>query len=133
MWVATLDRDMSAVEVTPAAPPSPQVFFKAGLLGVLEELRDQRLAKVLTLLQARGRGRLMRLEYQRLLGGRWVWAGAGRGRTRVAPRTTRLCEPWHTILWVRLPLWLVRGVSEGSRFSFVPFNAQLPFPHLKSW
>uniref|UniRef100_A0A8C7BCD5 Myosin-7B n=1 Tax=Neovison vison TaxID=452646 RepID=A0A8C7BCD5_NEOVI len=43
-----------------------KVFFKAGLLGVLEELRDQRLAKVLTLLQARSRGRLMRLEYQRL-------------------------------------------------------------------
>uniref|UniRef100_A0A8C9UU97 Myosin-7B n=1 Tax=Spermophilus dauricus TaxID=99837 RepID=A0A8C9UU97_SPEDA len=47
-----------------------KVFFKAGLLGVLEELRDQRLAKVLTLLQARSRGRLMRLEYQRMLGGR---------------------------------------------------------------
>uniref|UniRef100_A0A2K6TYP3 Myosin-7B n=1 Tax=Saimiri boliviensis boliviensis TaxID=39432 RepID=A0A2K6TYP3_SAIBB len=47
-----------------------KVFFKAGLLGVLEELRDQRLAKVLTLLQARSRGRLMRLEYQHLLGGR---------------------------------------------------------------
>lgn len=50
----------------------PKVFFKAGLLGILEELRDQRLAKVLTLLQARSRGRLMRLEYQRMLGGRWV-------------------------------------------------------------
>uniref|UniRef100_A0A8C2SAW9 Myosin-7B n=1 Tax=Capra hircus TaxID=9925 RepID=A0A8C2SAW9_CAPHI len=50
-----------------------KVFFKAGLLGVLEELRDQRLAKVLTLLQARSRGRLMRLEYQRLLGGRWIF------------------------------------------------------------
>nr|XP_020137452.1 myosin-7B isoform X6 [Microcebus murinus] len=47
-----------------------KVFFKAGLVGVLEELRDQRLAKVLTLLQARSRGRLMRLEYQHLLGGR---------------------------------------------------------------
>lgn len=46
------------------------MFFKAGLLGILEELRDQRLAKVLTLLQARSRGRLMRLEYQRMLGGR---------------------------------------------------------------
>lgn len=57
----------------------PQVFFKAGLLGILEELRDQRLAKVLTLLQARSRGRLMRLEYQRLLGGRWVWHRAGDG------------------------------------------------------
>ncbi|XP_075384056.1 myosin-7B [Tenrec ecaudatus] len=47
-----------------------KVFFKAGLLGTLEELRDQRLAKVLTLLQARSRGCLMRLEYRRLLGGR---------------------------------------------------------------
>ncbi|KAL6037826.1 hypothetical protein STEG23_003224 [Scotinomys teguina] len=47
-----------------------KVFFKAGLLGILEELRDQRLAKVLTLLQARSRGHLMRLEYQRMLGGR---------------------------------------------------------------
>ncbi|TKC39328.1 hypothetical protein EI555_002428 [Monodon monoceros] len=47
-----------------------KVFFKAGLLGVLEELRDQCLAKVLTLLQAQSRGHLMRLEYQRLLGGR---------------------------------------------------------------
>lgn len=59
-------------------PPPPQVFFKAGLLGILEELRDQRLAKVLTLLQARSRGRLMRLEYQRLLGGRCVWGGSSR-------------------------------------------------------
>ncbi|CAO2578118.1 Myh7b [Lemmus lemmus] len=47
-----------------------KVFFKAGLLAILEELRDQRLAKVLTLLQARSRGHLMRLEYQRMLGGR---------------------------------------------------------------
>lgn len=60
--------------VTPHSPA--QVFFKAGLLGILEELRDQRLAKVLTLLQARSRGRLMRLEYQHLLGGRWVWEGS---------------------------------------------------------
>lgn len=52
------------------------MFFKAGLLGILEELRDQRLAKVLTLLQARSRGRLMRLEYQRMLGGK-VTAGEG--------------------------------------------------------
>lgn len=57
------------------------MFFKAGLLGVLEELRDQRLAKVLTLLQARSRGRLMRLEYQRLLGGRCVGARGGGGTT----------------------------------------------------
>lgn len=90
-------------------PHPTQVFFKAGLLGILEELRDQRLAKVLTLLQARSRGRLMRLEYQRLLGGRWVWDG-GRGQRLwwdhcpLAQGTTRLFEPCHTILWVRLPL-----------------------------
>lgn len=75
-----------ALGVPPGASPYPQVFFKAGLLGVLEELRDQRLAKVLTLLQARSRGRLMRLEYQRLLGGRCAGgrrarAGWGRGGT----------------------------------------------------
>lgn len=79
-------------------PTSPQVFFKAGLLGILEELRDQRLAKVLTLLQARSRGRLMRLEYQRLLGGRWVWdRDGGQGlwwdHCPLAHGTTRLCEP----------------------------------------
>ncbi|XP_044303417.1 myosin-7B [Varanus komodoensis] len=44
-----------------------KVFFKAGLLGLLEEMRDERLAKIITLLQARMRGRLMRIEYQRIL------------------------------------------------------------------
>ncbi|KAK5912992.1 hypothetical protein CesoFtcFv8_002817 [Champsocephalus esox] len=39
-----------------------KVFFKAGLLGVLEEMRDERLAKTLTLLQAVARGRMMRKE-----------------------------------------------------------------------
>ncbi|XP_034724219.1 myosin, heavy chain 7B, cardiac muscle, beta a isoform X2 [Etheostoma cragini] len=39
-----------------------KVFFKAGLLGHLEELRDERLAKILTLLQAAARGKLMRNE-----------------------------------------------------------------------
>uniref|UniRef100_A0A671VYH4 Myosin, heavy chain 7B, cardiac muscle, beta a n=1 Tax=Sparus aurata TaxID=8175 RepID=A0A671VYH4_SPAAU len=44
-----------------------KVFFKAGLLGHLEELRDERLAKVLTLLQAVARGKIMRLELQRMM------------------------------------------------------------------
>uniref|UniRef100_A0A671PB99 Myosin-7-like n=1 Tax=Sinocyclocheilus anshuiensis TaxID=1608454 RepID=A0A671PB99_9TELE len=39
-----------------------KVFFKAGLLGHLEEMRDERLAKVLTLLQAASRGKIMRME-----------------------------------------------------------------------
>lgn len=50
-----------------------------------------------------------------------------------AHRTTRLSDPCHTFLWVRLPLWLVEGVSEGAKFCFVPLNPQFPFPHLKSW
>uniref|UniRef100_A0A452IZK3 Myosin motor domain-containing protein n=1 Tax=Gopherus agassizii TaxID=38772 RepID=A0A452IZK3_9SAUR len=44
-----------------------KVFFKAGLLGHLEEMRDERLAKILTMLQARIRGRLMRIEYQKII------------------------------------------------------------------
>nr|XP_014124596.1 myosin-7B [Zonotrichia albicollis] len=44
-----------------------KVFFKAGLLGLLEEMRDERLAKVLTMLQARIRGFLMRVEYQKII------------------------------------------------------------------
>uniref|UniRef100_A0A670K5C7 Myosin-7B-like n=1 Tax=Podarcis muralis TaxID=64176 RepID=A0A670K5C7_PODMU len=47
-----------------------KVFFKAGLLGLLEEMRDQRLAKIITLLQARMRGRLMRIEYGWIIGRR---------------------------------------------------------------
>ncbi|XP_063161645.1 myosin-15 isoform X3 [Candoia aspera] len=44
-----------------------KVFFKAGLLGHLEEMRDERLAKILTLIQARARGRLMRIEFQKMV------------------------------------------------------------------
>ncbi|XP_028582551.2 myosin-15 [Podarcis muralis] len=44
-----------------------KVFFKAGLLGHLEEMRDERLAKILTLIQARARGRLMRIEFQKIV------------------------------------------------------------------
>ncbi|NWX16025.1 MYH7B protein, partial [Aegotheles bennettii] len=44
-----------------------KVFFKAGLLGSLEEMRDERLAKILTMLQARIRGHLMRVEYQKII------------------------------------------------------------------
>ncbi|KAG7229656.1 hypothetical protein INR49_012700 [Caranx melampygus] len=44
-----------------------KVFFKAGLLGHLEELRDERLAKVLTLMQAAARGKIMRMELLRMM------------------------------------------------------------------
>uniref|UniRef100_A0A8C5P7D3 Myosin heavy chain n=1 Tax=Leptobrachium leishanense TaxID=445787 RepID=A0A8C5P7D3_9ANUR len=44
-----------------------KVFFKAGLLGHLEEMRDERLSKILTMIQARARGKLMRIEFQKIL------------------------------------------------------------------
>uniref|UniRef100_A0A674G7E2 Myosin heavy chain 1 n=1 Tax=Taeniopygia guttata TaxID=59729 RepID=A0A674G7E2_TAEGU len=44
-----------------------KVFFKAGLLGLLEEMRDEKLAQLITRTQARCRGFLMRMEYQRMV------------------------------------------------------------------
>uniref|UniRef100_W5LDY2 Myosin, heavy chain 7B, cardiac muscle, beta b n=1 Tax=Astyanax mexicanus TaxID=7994 RepID=W5LDY2_ASTMX len=38
-----------------------KVFFKAGLLGQLEDMRDERLAEIITMLQAFCRGKLMRM------------------------------------------------------------------------
>jgi len=47
--------------------PFLKVFFKAGLLGLLEEMRDEKLAQLITRTQARCRGFLMRVEYQRMV------------------------------------------------------------------
>lgn len=44
-----------------------QVFFKAGLLGLLEEMRDDRLALIITRIQARSRGVLARIEFQKIV------------------------------------------------------------------
>ncbi|KAM9780011.1 myosin-4-like [Neosynchiropus ocellatus] len=44
-----------------------KVFFKAGLLGALEEMRDERLAQVVMSTQALCRGFLIRLEYQKMV------------------------------------------------------------------
>ncbi|KFP01410.1 Myosin heavy chain, skeletal muscle, adult [Calypte anna] len=44
-----------------------KVFFKAGLLGLLEEMRDEKLAQLITRTQAMCRGFLMRVEYQRMV------------------------------------------------------------------
>ncbi|KAJ8413255.1 hypothetical protein AAFF_G00092510 [Aldrovandia affinis] len=44
-----------------------KVFFKAGLLGTLEEMRDERLALIITGIQARARGELARLEFQKIV------------------------------------------------------------------
>ncbi|XP_070595885.1 myosin-3 [Erythrolamprus reginae] len=44
-----------------------KVFFKAGLLGLLEEMRDDRLTLLITRTQAVCRGYLMRTEYQKMV------------------------------------------------------------------
>ncbi|XP_046879893.1 myosin-7-like [Hypomesus transpacificus] len=44
-----------------------KVFFKAGLLGVLEEMRDDRLSLIITGLQSRARGLLARIEFQKIV------------------------------------------------------------------
>uniref|UniRef100_A0A8C5PGG1 Uncharacterized protein n=1 Tax=Leptobrachium leishanense TaxID=445787 RepID=A0A8C5PGG1_9ANUR len=44
-----------------------KVFFKAGLLGTLEEMRDDKLAQLITRTQAMCRGFLMRVEFQRMM------------------------------------------------------------------
>ncbi|KAM9425900.1 myosin heavy chain, skeletal muscle, adult-like [Pholidichthys leucotaenia] len=43
-----------------------KVFFKAGLLGLLEEMRDDRLASLITITQALCRGFLKRKEFQKM-------------------------------------------------------------------
>ncbi|XP_061426068.1 myosin-1B-like [Lethenteron reissneri] len=44
-----------------------KVFFRAGLLGTLEEMRDDRLSLLLTRTQALGRGYLSRVEFKKML------------------------------------------------------------------
>ncbi|KAF4087863.1 hypothetical protein AMELA_G00076180 [Ameiurus melas] len=44
-----------------------KVFFKAGLLGLLEEMRDDRLSLIITGIQARVRGLLSRMDFQKIV------------------------------------------------------------------
>ncbi|XP_058622084.1 myosin-7-like isoform X1 [Onychostoma macrolepis] len=44
-----------------------KVFFKAGLLGTLEEMRDDRLALIITGIQSVSRGFLSRVEFQKIV------------------------------------------------------------------
>ena len=46
---------------------STKVFFKAGTLGHLEDLRDQALSKIIATLQAQVRGYIMKREYRTML------------------------------------------------------------------
>ncbi|XP_005875894.1 myosin-16 [Myotis lucifugus] len=44
-----------------------KVFFRAGILAKLEDMRDERLSKIMTMLQCRLRGFLMRVEFKKML------------------------------------------------------------------
>uniref|UniRef100_H2Y4B8 Myosin motor domain-containing protein n=1 Tax=Ciona savignyi TaxID=51511 RepID=H2Y4B8_CIOSA len=44
-----------------------KVFFRAGMIGKLEEMRDNKLSSIFKLIQARMRGMLMRREYQKMI------------------------------------------------------------------
>ncbi|CAF0933109.1 unnamed protein product [Adineta ricciae] len=44
-----------------------KVFFKAGVLGQLEDMRDQALSKIIATLQAQIRGYIMKKEYKKML------------------------------------------------------------------
>ncbi|MEQ2279703.1 Myosin-6 [Ameca splendens] len=44
-----------------------KVFFKAGLLGTLEEMRDEQLSRIITRIQANARGILMREKFAKLV------------------------------------------------------------------
>ena len=43
-----------------------KVFFRAGVLGQLEDMRDERLSKIISMFQAWVRGYFMRKQYKRL-------------------------------------------------------------------
>lgn len=71
-WLAIF----SAIPLTsmcpfPYVPPltiywQKQVFFRAGVLGQMEELRDERLGKIVTWMQSWVRGYLSRKEFKKL-------------------------------------------------------------------
>uniref|UniRef100_A0A672HJ52 Myosin, heavy chain 6, cardiac muscle, alpha n=1 Tax=Salarias fasciatus TaxID=181472 RepID=A0A672HJ52_SALFA len=44
-----------------------KVFFKAGLLGTLEEMRDEQLSRIITRIQANARALLMRAQFARMV------------------------------------------------------------------
>ena len=47
------------------------MFFKAGLLGVLEEMRDEKLFALVTMTQALARGYVMRKEFVKMMARRY--------------------------------------------------------------
>jgi len=49
-----------------------KVFFRAGVLGMLEDMRDERLSKIIANFQARIRGYIIRNNYKKLQEQRYI-------------------------------------------------------------
>ncbi|KAH3748163.1 myosin heavy chain, striated muscle-like [Dreissena polymorpha] len=62
------EKILTAIQIDPNEYKigNTKVFFKAGVLGNLEDIRDERLSKTVSLFQAWIRGYLMRKQYKRL-------------------------------------------------------------------
>ncbi|XP_076442373.1 myosin heavy chain, striated muscle-like isoform X3 [Babylonia areolata] len=62
------DKILSALQLDTAEYRlgTTKVFFKAGVLGMLEDMRDERLSKIISMFQAFIRGYLMRKAYKKL-------------------------------------------------------------------
>lgn len=62
------DKVLSALQLDPNEYRlgNTKVFFKAGVLGMLEDMRDERLSKIIAMFQAHIRGYLMRKAYKKL-------------------------------------------------------------------
>ncbi|BFZ17428.1 hypothetical protein BsWGS_20467 [Bradybaena similaris] len=62
------DNILLALQLDPAEYRlgTTKVFFKAGVLGTLEDMRDERLSKIISMFQAHIRGYLMRKSYKKL-------------------------------------------------------------------
>ena len=45
---------------------SVQVFFRAGVLGMMEEIREDKISQILSWLQATARGKMARITYRKL-------------------------------------------------------------------
>ncbi|XP_061591641.1 myosin-7B-like [Cololabis saira] len=83
-----------------------KVFFKVGLLGQLEDMRDSRLSQILTAVQAMSRGKLMRMERQELM--------LKRDALRVIQSNLRAFFSVRTWQWMRL-LYKLRPMLQSTR------------------
>ncbi|ODM99351.1 Myosin heavy chain, muscle [Orchesella cincta] len=89
--------------------PYAEVFFRAGVLGQLEEIRDERLGKIITWMQSTVRGYISKKTYKRMLDQRVALQVVQRNLRRYM--NLRLW-PWYR-LWQKIkPLLQVSRVED---------------------